>query len=222
MSRIITRAVMIAVVGLCVQAGYAFTGVEDFQADIWLTSNLADPDHVAPGTPVVITAHCDVSYVEQDPGNDVTRIQLNWNDSSSGLLSSALWTWGPDVLGSTLQLGGANGGNEVSDDGIVNRQAAGAGTQFGSPFVIGTLAFDAPAFNGGGSTYGLYLTGGDYDLGTLSTIADGTCYLLEEQHAGGGILTLGDYAFTVTPEPCSAALVGLGCLVLLRRKSTAS
>jgi len=186
------------------QPGYA-----QFGGTLDLTSNYGDwhtgdPPVVIPaGALVTITTSCAWTNVATNPGDNITRIQLNWSNSSSALnlATSGTWTWNANTDGIAA----------LSDidlsDGKVNRQ--GAGIAPASPFDIGTLTFNAPMVDG---TYEVNLTGGSLGGGTASVLADGTVYLYD-----GNNLTLDTFQFAV-PEPATLTLLVAGGLAVLFRR----
>jgi len=190
--------VVLAASAIAVPAAHA-----EFMAEISLSSDLADPDHVAPGTEFTVMAFCTWSAAAMNPGDNITRIQLNWSGSSAeiDLPNTADWAWH----------GSTDGINALGDadlnDGKVNRQ--GAGIAPGATFEIGRLELTAPASDG---TYTVNLTGGSLGDGSATVIADGTTYLYE-----GNNLDLGSLTFTV-PEPASLGLLAIGVIGLLGRR----
>ena len=209
-TRITRLFAFVAILTASAQSGYGA-----FISDVSLSSNLSAPNNVLGGTAVEIMVACSQSYNTTNPGNDISRIQLNWTDSSAGLTLTAGSTWTWDSATSSLNF------TDDADmsDGIVNRQGAGAAIAPSSPFTIGVLSFLAPAYNEGGvNTYVLNLIGGSESNGSCSAVADGTTYLTPKSLGG---MTVGDFSFTVVPEPASTLLLGVGGLTLLRRKRQA-
>jgi len=81
--------------------------------------------------------------------NDIARLQLNWSNSSPGLNLSTggTWTWGSAVTGLIAPPPRITINDTDLSDGIVNIQnSAGITIAPASPFVVGVLAFSAPAY----------------------------------------------------------------------------
>jgi hypothetical protein len=191
-------------VGLAVMLVVAATRTSsgEFLSDLTLSGNLADPLHVVPGTSVAVAVLCQQTYGTASDENDISRIQLNWMDSSASLnlATSSTWTW-DDSTGHPSVYGlGATVNDSTMSDLIVNRQNAGVGIAPTSPFSIGTLAFAAPAAEG---AYTVRLTGGSDDNETSTAVLDGDNAVTL---AIGG-LTVGSYSFTVVPEPSTGILL---------------
>jgi len=195
---LLRAVVVLAASAIAVPAAHA-----EFMAEISLSNDLVDADHVAPGTEFTVTAFCTWSAAATNPGDNLTRIQLNWSGSSAeiDLPNTADWVWHANTDGINA-LGDAD-----LADGKVNRQ--GAGVTPGATFEIGRLELTAPASDG---TYTVNLTGGSLMDGSATVIADGTTYLYE-----GNNLTLGSFTFTV-PEPASLGLLAAGTVALLMRR----
>jgi len=185
-----------------------------FSANWVLSTDLADPALVPPGTFVTATLTMD-AYTPAVAGDDIARIQVSWVDSTADV-TGGTWTWDAALAGLS--------GFVDSDmaDLIVNRQNAGTGIVVAAPLTIGTLTFTAPMAEG---DYTLDLT----HLGDLldtSLMYDGSTYLAPTQGltiSDNGDMDAGDdgaYDFHVMPEPATLALLGLGGLAtLLRRRS---
>jgi len=192
-----------AVVALAASAIAIPAAHAEFMAEISLSSDLVDPDHVAPGTEFTVMAFCTWSAAATNPGDNITRIQLNWTGSSAeiDLPNAAGWVWHVNT----------DGINSLGDadlaDGKVNRQ--GAGVVPGATFEIGRLELTAPEADG---AYTVNLTGGSLMDGSATVIADGTTYLYQ-----GNNLTLSSFTFTV-PEPASLGLLVLGAIGILGRR----
>ena len=178
---------------------------------------LAYGGEVVEGTPVEIAIACRQQYNASNPGDDVTRIQLSWINSSPGLNLNAesLWAWDPATDAARAFADDAD-----MSDRIVNRQGIANGVGItDSSFDVGVLSFDAPAYvEGGDNSYVLNLTGGAEVDASCSVVADGDAIYLTPHSLGG--MNVGDFAFTVAavPEPVVSAILCLGALALPARK----
>ena len=178
---------------------------------------LAYGGEVVEESPVEITVTCGQQYNASNPGDDVTRFQLNWASSSPGLNldTESLWAWDPatDAARSFAD-------DDDMSDQIVNRQGISQGVGItGSFFDVGVLSFDAPAYvEGGGNSYVLNLTGGAEGDASCSVVADGDAIYLTPHLLGG--MNVGDFAFTVAavPEPVVSTILFLGALALPARR----
>ena len=76
-------------------------------------------------------------------------------------------------------------------------------------------------FSSDGSTGTLRIQGaGDYDFstGTFSTVAANTAMLMRRNSGGGSGIGMASFTVEVIPEPSSLALLGLGGLLMARRR----
>ena len=199
------RGTRYLVVALCVLALTQTTYGVAFSGSILLDDDGADAVTVAQGEQITLDVSATVTYVD-DPGDNIDQISLNFSGSDQ-VLTAATWAW--DTATDTI--------NTLTDesgmgDEHVLRQASPTDPTLieASSFKIGILTFNAPSTNG---TYTVYLTGGSGQ--TVTFMADGTAFL----GVAGGNLTLDTFAYTVTPEPATMAVLGCGgLLALLRRK----
>jgi autotransporter-associated beta strand protein len=180
-----------------------------FSAAFTLTGDAQDPANVFPLTPLAITVSDTQTYGTNYWDNDISRLQLNWSNSSAGLnlATGATWTWGAPVLGLIAPPPHITiNDTDLSDDLVNIQNSAGITIAPASPFSVGTLALAAPAYNpGGGNTYTLNLAGGSYDDETLTAVidvmpvnpGDPDGVLLAPPNGTG--LTLSTYTFTVVP-----------------------
>ncbi|MCX5685186.1 MAG: hypothetical protein NT049_16115, partial [Planctomycetota bacterium] len=180
----------------------AQTASAQFSASFTMTSTAANPAHLFPLTPITVTVWDTQGYGTTIYDNSITRIQLNWANSSAGLglATGSTWTWGSALAGLVDYV------DSGMSDNIVGLANAGDGVAPGSPFSAGTLVFNAPAYNsGGGNTHTLSLTGGSYDDETLSVVACGSPSPIPGEPGGvqllappnGTGLTLAGYNITV-------------------------
>ena len=209
--RKLAAVLMVLVAASAAQAAFSSSWV--------LSTDLADPALVAPGTFVTATVTIDSqTYAATDPGDDISRIQISWVDSTADV-TGGTWTW------ADLGIGGSLGDDSDMGDGIVNLQSAGGSVVLTAPpaVVIGTLTFTAP------------MVEGDYklDIRYINTALDSTMMADADLAIapGGNGITISDdndmdagddgaYDFHVMPEPATLALLGLGGLAtLLRRRS---
>jgi hypothetical protein len=176
----------------------------EFSASFTMTSSVADPAHVFPLAPITVTVWDTQGYGTTIYDNAITRIQLNWSNSSAGLglAAGSTWTWGSALAGLVDYV------DADMSDNIVGRLNAGDGIVPGTYFSVGTLVFNAPAYNSGGvNTHALNLTGGSYDEETLSVVACGSPSPIPGEPGGvqllappnGAGLTLSGYNVTVVP-----------------------
>jgi len=180
-----------------------------FSAAFTLTGDAQDPADVFPLTPLAITVTDTQTYGTNYWNNDISRLQLNWSNSSAGLnlATGATWTWGAPVLGLVAPPPHITINDTDLSDGLVNIQnSAGITIAPASPFTVGVLSFAAPAYNPVESnTHMLNLTGGSYDNETLTAVidvmpvqgGDPSGVLLAPPNGTG--LTLSTYTFTVVP-----------------------
>jgi len=180
-----------------------------FSATFTLTGDAQDPANVFPLTPLAITVTDTQTYGTNYWNNDISRLQLNWSNSSPGLslATGAAWTWGAPVLGLVAPPPHLTINDTDLSDGLVNIQNSAVITIApASPFSVGTLTLAAPTYNpGGGNTYTLNLAGGSYDDETLTAVidvmpinpGDPDGVLLAPPNGTG--LTLSTYTFTVIP-----------------------
>ena len=172
-------------------------------------TDLGDLNNVAKNAPITLDVAASVNYLGTHPGDDINWIQLRFVDSTLDL-TGATWAWDADT--SAL----ATAVESSMADEIVSRSGAGTLIQLGT-FDIGILSFNAPTTLG---TYTVKLTGGDLDAAggpTNTLLADGVTEpgALYENND----LELGEFTFTVIPEPTTMAVLGCGgLLALLRRK----
>ena len=201
------RGTRYLVAAVCVLALTQTTyGAVIFSGGIDLDDDGADAVSVAQGEQITLDVSATVTYVVDDPGDNIDQISLNFSGSDQ-ILTAATWAW--DTATDTI--------NTLTDesgmaDEVVLRQATPTDPTLieASSFKIGILTFNAPSTNG---TYTVYLTGGSGQ--TVTFMADGTGFL----GVAGGNLTLDTFAYTVTPEPATMAVLGCGgLLALLRRK----
>ncbi|MCX5677212.1 MAG: autotransporter-associated beta strand repeat-containing protein, partial [Planctomycetota bacterium] len=201
------RTAIIAVALTTVLGSQAAYG--EFSALFTLSGDAADPAKVFPLTPLTITVADTQTYGTEYWNNDISRLQLNWSDSSSGLnpATGASWAWGTPVLGLIAPPPDITINDTDLSDGVVNIQnAAGITIAPVSPFTVGVLTLSAPAYNPvGGNTHTLYLTGGSYDDETLTAVIDvmpaqpgDPNGVLLAPPSGTG-LTLSTYTLTVVP-----------------------
>ena len=166
-----------------------------------LTSNLGDPNNVAPSTSISIY----VSGTQSGASTGLNNVQLNWSgsDSELNLDTTATWIWDAD----TNVINGLGDDADVSDFAVSRID-----TDYitAASFDIGTLTFNAPSDVG---TYNVSLDGYS-SYGVDNTwFNEGTTWIIE-----GLGLTLDSFTFTVVPEPTAAILLGIGGLALLRRR----
>ena len=180
-----------------------------FAAVFTLSGNADDPANVFPLTPLTIGVSDAQTYGTNYWDSAIARLQLNWSNSSAGLSLSAgaTWAWGSAVTGLIAPPPHITLNDTDLSDGIVNiENTADITIAPASPFVVGVLALNAPAYNpGGGNTHTLDLSGGSYDDGTLTAVID---VLPNDPEDPSGVLlappngtglTLSTYTFTVVP-----------------------
>ena len=201
------RTCILAVVLVALVGPHAAFG--QFSAALTLTGDAQDPAGVFPLTRLAVTVTDEQAYGTNYWNNDLSRLQLNWSNSSAGLnlAAGATWAWGAPVLGLVAPLPHFTINDTNLSDGVVNIQnGAGIAIAPASPFTVGSLGLTAPAYNPlGGNTYTLNLTGGSYDDETLTAVidvmpineGDPDGVLLTPPHGTG--LTLSAYTFTVVP-----------------------
>ena len=179
--------------------------------------------------------------------NHMTWIQINFDASTAALLptladATTSWAWlsgiggglttevddwlreyiigpppDPPVVLSTL-------------DYLVKRTGPGSWPVFlqeTEVFGLGELTLTAPAYNpGGNNTYTVDISGGVYD-DTPGHEVDTITQLIGSGQGesaglawdnGGPTMTVGDFTFTVTPEPATLALLALGGVAMLFRR----
>ena len=169
-----------AVILMLGQAAYA-----DFTADITMSGDPPDPSDVAPGTAIVLTIIDTQAYNGSGDGSYFNRIQLNFEDSSTGVqaaLEAGTWAWGTAIdTGLTTVID-----DSLVGDLIVNRSKVGGGITPASAITVGTLTFNAPMALG---TYTLALTGGAFEDTTHTFIRSGALDL--DVKEGGVGMTVG-------------------------------
>jgi len=196
-----TLAILTAVL-VAAPAAYA-----DFSADLVLSTTTPI---VNPGDEVVVTVSlANLTLNPSSPGDDISRISLNFSDSDQDL-SGGTWVWDTYIT-NTLGL-------NVDDDTMEYVQASitGMGVTPGqTDFDLGTLTFNAPAAEG---TYTIDMGAGSQP-GDVTVVADGDTYMMDQDiYASGHPLTLGTLDITVLPEPATLALLGMGGAALLLRR----
>jgi len=92
-----------------------------FSASLALTGDAADPANVFPLTPLTVTVTDTQGYGTTIFDNAISRIQLNWTNSSAGLglTAGSTWTWGAALAGLVDYV------DADMSDGIVGRINAG-------------------------------------------------------------------------------------------------
>jgi len=201
------KMLLLSLVAVALVGPHAAFG--QFLAAFTLSGDAQDPANVFPLTPLAITVTDTQTYGTNYWDNDISRLQLNWSNSSAGLslATGATWTWGAPVLGLVAPPPHITINDTDLSDGLVNIQnSAGITIAPASPFVVGVLGLNATAYNPlGGNTYTLNLTGGSYDDETLTAVidvmpvnpGDPSGMLLAPPNGTG--LTLSMYTFTVIP-----------------------
>jgi hypothetical protein len=178
----------------------------EFAATFTMTSTAADPAHVFPLTPITVTVWDAQSYGTTPLADDsITRIQLNWENSSTtlSLTTGSTWTWNSTLLSGIL----AYNDSDMSDGLVACANGGGDGIVPGTYFSLGTLAFTAPAYTGGVNTHALDLNGGLVDEETVTLVACGAPAALPPDTDGvwlmafpnGEGLTLNGYNITIVP-----------------------
>ena len=178
----------------------------EFAATFTMTSNAPVPAHVFPLTPITVTLWDTQGYGTTPADDSITRIQLNWTDSSTalGLTTGSTWTWSDALSG----LGLAYDDFDMSDGLVVRMNLGDEGVIPGTYFSVGTLAFTAPAYNsGGGNIHALDLNGGPVEEETMTLVACGAPAIQPGDidgvwlmaHPNGEGLTLNGYNITIVP-----------------------
>ncbi len=211
----------------------ATPALADFRSDLSMTATddaapLANGGSVEEGSAIAVTVLDNQTWnnvpsgMPKNPLNGIVVLSLNFANSDINI-STATWTW--EMFAMAL-LGTAPIDDNVADDGFVIRTSGGS---MGYPvndaldIEFGTLSFAAPAYNPGGpNTYTVRLDGGIYDqqqeIDTTTRI-DGAGQGEYAHRSEPGSMDLGDFTFTVTPEPATLALLALGgAAMLFRRK----
>jgi len=190
----------------------------DFSTDLVFstTTPTVDPDDT-----VVVTVTLTNLTLEDapGPGDDLTRISLNFSNSDLDFTVGDLdaeWVWDPYIYNNPnhpvdpgLGLGATTWDSTADDDNFVLVSNAGNGNRPDvTEFDLGTLTFVAPS-PAVQTAYTINLTGqaGSDDLGTR--VGDGDEYFS---------LDLGTLDVTVTPEPATLALLCMGGAALLLRR----
>jgi len=194
---------VLAVVLVAAPAAYA-----DFSAEMVLTG----PAVVDPGDPVIVTVTLQNLTLEPDPGpgNDISRIALNFSNSDPDL-TGATWAWDAYVTGLGLNVDDT----AMNPDEFVQVSKIGTGVVPGvTTFDLGTLTFTAPPEG----LYTLNLSAGTTPS-DVTVVADGEDYMMDQSiYMSGYPLTLGVLDLEVTPEPATLALLGMGGAALLLRR----
>jgi len=229
----------LALVAVLLVATPAFAA---FHSDVYMlgevpgTGALANGATVDQGSTIRLTVWDTQTWDLAPPhaDNRMTWVQLNFQASTAGLhdeLLAGSWTW-EYLLGllMTLDVDDSltttwDSANIPTPDYMVMRTSTGTwpATDAVPDLELGTLEFTAPAYDPGGSnTYTVSLAGGWDDPGLKRGTMTQFVGKLDESSGPlwAGTSTLGDFTFTVTPEPATLALMamGSGLALFIRRK----
>ena len=199
-------------IAVCAMLTVGSVSYADFDATWQMTTDVVNPALVAAGDEIVVTIACTAQEYVGEPGDEITRVNVSWLDSTAELLdelAAGTWEWDSDLDG----IGAFANDTDMSDH-VVYKQNSSNGITPAAPYGIGTLTFNAPMEAG---TYTIDI--GHVHQATNTTLfGDGDT----RRWKGSGLTLTDDGQFTFTvPEPTTMVLLGAGLAVtLIRRRRT--